>query len=238
MLNSLDSLLKGYEDIIKKSRESCNAELERIRQLIFDINTSFFKSFTIIHSQEAGHSLISVCLFELARVSAQILFFSSSGLYRNAFYNIRHMLESSVQASYIDARHPDLDVETKIEILKEVEDRVEYRAIRLVGELEIDFKDKLKSEYKRLSRIVHPSHEQIITTIRDVAKLEAIPGPVECGKISEIYDSMKAMYDIFFSLYIKPFPGLRESLKKNPDFVSNIKKYRLTLVSKVLNVSI
>jgi hypothetical protein len=148
------------------------------------------------------------------------------------------MLESSVQALYIDARHPNSDIKTKIEILKEVEDRMEYRAIRLIDELDIDFKDKLKSEYRKLSRIVHPSHEQIVTSIRETGNLESIPSPVECAKISEIYDSTKAMYDIFFFLYVKPFPQLRESLKKNPKFVSSVKKYGLALVSKALAISI
>lgn len=241
MLRDIDKLLEGFQDTVKKSKEECGDKLEEIRQLTFIINI-FFKSFTESFSLgkeyrvKVGSSLALMCLIELVRVSGHIIFFSFNGLYRNAFDNIRYALESIVQALYIDNRHPKTPLETKIEILKEVEDKREYHAVRLIDELEIDHKDKLKKEYRKLSRIIHPSHKQIIATLDDLKGHKGVPVTIDCEEISRIYDSMIGMYDIFFFLFVTYFPEVKDALKKNPDFIKSIKVYNLTLLSRVLNV--
>jgi len=242
MLRSSTYLEEAFKDIVKKSREECGDRLENIRKLIF-ILTDFDRSFRKCcqPSEKAMlprfmHSLVHTCHLELVRISGHILFLSCNGLYRNAFDNIRYILESIVQALYIDLRHPQGDLNTKIEILKEVEDKREYHAVRLIDELEIDHKDKLKREYKKLSRIVHPSHKQVIALLSDLKEDKGVPVTIDCEEISRIYDSMVKMYDIFFFLFMTYFPEVKEALKKNSDFIKCIKDYNLTLLSKVLKV--
>ena len=241
MLKSLDALNEGFREIVKKSKEECGDKLEEIRQLTFIIGI-FFKSFkeSFSRSKEygvrVGSSLALMCFVELFRISGHILFLSCNGLYRNAFDNIRYALESIVQALYIDHRHPKTPIEIKIEILKEVEDKREYHAMRLIDELEIDHKDTLKRQYKELSRIIHPSHKQIISTLSDLEEDRGVPTTISCKEISKIYDSMIRMYDIFFFLYINYFPEVKEALKKNSDFIELIKVYNLTLLSKIFKI--
>jgi len=238
MLRSLDAIEEGFRGIVKKSKEECGDELEGIRQLIFDAIRPFLKAYKECYLTEGKHalSLVETCFFELFRVSGHVLFLSCNALYRNAFDDIRYVLESIIQALYIDLRHPKIDVTTKIEVLKEVEDKREYHAVRLIDELEIDHKDKLKKEYRKLSRIIHPSHEQVIATISDILEDKGVPATINCEEISKIYDSMKIMYDIFFFLFITYFPEVKESLEKNLDFMKDIKVYNLTLLSKVFKV--
>lgn len=243
MLRSLDALEEGFRDISKKSKEECGNILEEIRQLTF-LSGFFFKCFYECYKKHEakygawGHSLHHTCLLELFRISGHIVFLSCNGLYRNAFDDIRYVLESIVQALYIDHRHPETPLGTKIEILKEVEDKREYHAVRLIDELEnLDHKDKLREEYKKLSRIIHPSHKQIEALLSDIkTKEKGVPTTVSCEEISSIYESQKKMYDIFFFLVINYFPELKESLKKNPDFVKFIKVYNLTLLSRVFKI--
>lgn len=243
MFKDVDKLLKGFQDIVKKSKEECGDKLEEIRQLIL-INRDFYKSLRECFSlgkkyrMKYGSSLALMCYLELWRISGHILFFAYNGLYRNAFNDIRYALESIVQALYIDHRHPQASLDTKIEILKEVEDKREYRAIRLIGELEIDHKEKLEQEYKKLSRIIHPTHEQIIATFEDIKEDKGVPVTLDCEEISKIFDSMKIMHDTFFFLFINYFPELKEALQKNSEFVKDIKKYNLTLLSKLLKVKL
>ena len=132
--------------------------------------------------------------------------------------------------------HPEIDVETKIEILKEVEDKREYHAVRLIDELEIDHKDKLRKEYKELSRLIHPSHKQILLMREKLTKRKKFIEEIDCKEISKIHQSTRVMYDIFFFLFITHFPEMKESLMKNSDFVKDIKFYRLRLTSRALNV--
>jgi len=241
MLSSLDVLEKEFRAVFKKSKEECGEKLEEIRQLTF-VQGAFYKSlkesFSLSkeYKLKVRNSLVFWCFMELARISGHIVFFSCNGFYRNAFDNIRYALESIVQALYIDHRHPKTPLETKIEILKEVEDKREYHAVRLIDELEIDHKDNLKKEYKKLSQIIHPSHKQIIATLDDLKEDKGVPVTINCEEIARIYDSMTRMYDIFFFLFTTYFPELKEPLKKNPDFIESIKVYNLRLLSKVLKV--
>lgn len=224
-------------EIVKKSKEECGDRLEAMRQLIFIIS-AFDKSlekFRIPNEEKSSpkyfNSLVHACYLELFRTAAHILFLSYNGLYRNAFDNIRHALESIVQALYIDHRHPRASLDTKIEILKEVEDKREYHALRLIDELKIGDKEKLKREYKELSRIIHPSHKQIVATLTDIKEHKGVPATVDCEEISRIYSSMEKMFDIFFFLFATYFPEVRESLKRNLDFNKYIEAHNLILLS-------
>jgi len=239
MLRSLDSLEEGFQSIVKKSKGECGDELERMRQFIYVVNRHFFA--TTQKEYEANmpkyvNSLVSWCHLELFRISGHILFLSCNGLYRNAFDNIRYALESIVQALYIDLRHPEAGITTKIEILKEVEDKREYHSARLIDELEINYKDRLKKEYKRLSETIHPSHKRVVATLDDISGDRGVPVTISCEEISKIYNSMKKMYDILFLLFMVYFPEVKKSLKENPDFIKDIKAYNLYLLSKALNV--
>lgn len=241
MLRDLDSLEKGFRGIVKKSKKECHDELEAIHELVWDFNSHFFEAYYECVSTNGKHrlpkyynSLVDTCFLELWRISGHILFLSFNGLYRSAFDNIRYILELIIQALYIDLRHPKINLRIKIEILKEVEDKREYHAVRLIDELKIDHKSKLREEYKKLSRIIHPSHKQIIATVSDIVKDRGVPVTIDCEEIERIYDSMKRMYDIFFFLYLTYFPEIKEPLRKNPEFINDVKVFKLTLLSKVL----
>jgi hypothetical protein len=233
MLKRTSNLQKDFLRITEKSKKECGDKLEEMRKLIFII-FDFEKSVKACEkelSPKLMNSLTCWCYLELVRASAHILFLSYNGLYRNAFDNIRHVLESIVQALYIDGRHPKTPLTTKIEILREVEDKREYHAIRLIDELKIDNKEKLKTEYKELSRVIHPSHKQIIATFTDVFGGRGVPATVDCEEVARIYSSMEKMFDIFFFLFTKNFPEVKESLKKNLDFSKHIKSHNLILLN-------
>lgn len=242
MLTNLDILEKGFREIFKKSKEECGDELEKLRNLI--LFTFHFYRVVRKHSMinkekfipKFTQSLVGICFLELTRNSGHILFLSSNGLYRNAFNNIRYALESIVQTLYLDQRHPKIDIKTKIEILKEVEDKREYHAMHLIDELEIGYKRRLKKEYRKLSQIIHPTHRQILTTISDILKGEGIPTTVSCKEISKIYDSMKIMYDIFFFLFLNYFSEIKEPLILNLNIIKEVKYYKFYLLSKILKI--
>lgn len=236
---------KGFRRIFKQTKKECGKELKDILQLMFimfEFNKSMTEYIGIGKDKKPNlnclNSLTFSCYLELPRISTHILFLLDFGLYRNAFDNIRYVLESIVQALYIDARHPNTDVYTKIEILKEVEDKIEYHAIRLIDELKIENKDRLKKEYKALSQAIHPSHRQIVATITDVREGIGIPTRVDCQEIDKIYNSMKTMYDIFFFLFLTHFFDSKDLLKKNPQFLECVQTYKLKLISQTMGLKL
>jgi hypothetical protein len=245
MLKSLDTLENGFQEIARESKEECGEDLEKIRKLIFDLIPYFYKACSKAFSPKKKEkafkyieSLVATCFWESFRTSGHILFLSMNGLYRHAFDTIRHLLESVVQALYVDIRHPTVPLRVKIEILKEIEDKREYHAIRLIDELEIDHKDKLKREYKELSRIIHPSHKQIVATLSDLWEDKGVPATLDCREISKIFNSMIRMYDIFFLLFMTYFPEVKKELAANPNFIKAVKAYKLLLLANVLGIRI
>lgn len=240
MLKNVEDLQKGFTSVSEKTLTNCTDAIEKIRELTF-FSGIFFTHFYAFQKEKWrknrkwGNSLYHTCLLEMFRTSGAILFLSINGLYRNAFDSIRHALESIVQSIYVDSNHPDSNLLTKIEILKEIEDRREYHAVRLIDELKIGHKDVIKIEYKELSKLIHPSHKEVLCTIRDIKeKGRGIPTFVDCEEISKIYDSMKRMYDIFYFITLNYLPEFEENLIKDERFKKSVKKYEFKLLSETL----
>ncbi len=75
--------------------------------------------------------------------------------------------------------------------------------------------------------------------MRDIKTDEkGIPIIVDCEEISNIYESMKRMYDIFFFLILNHSPELAESMKKDSDFANGVKLYKLSLVAGIIGVKL
>lgn len=153
--SKFDKLIEVFRRSSEEATKKCTSESEKLRVLIVDSNEVFSSLFP---HEKIRISLMDMRIFELQRLIVHILYLSLSGLYKNAFDNIRYIFESAIQSLYIDSRHSVSSLRTRIEILKEVEDKREYSAVSLIDRLEIDHKDSLKKEYKRLSQIIHPSH--------------------------------------------------------------------------------
>lgn len=185
-------------------------------------------------SDRYANSLVFPCLVELIRTSLYTVFFSSSGFYRSAYNNIRYFLESTVQTFYIDFKHRNSDFFCKVEILREVEDKAEYRGVRLIRELEPKYGKDIEKEYKRLSKEIHASYRQVFVTVSDFQQ-SSLDIKVDCEEVSKIYNSMKVLYDIFFLLFLRYFPEVKELLESE-DFIKLVKKHELKLMTKALKV--
>lgn len=232
-----DKLMEIFKKSSEEAIKKCTYESEKLRVLMVDSGTVFSN---LMLSEKFRISLMDVRIFELQRLIVHILYLALSGLYRNAFDNIRYIFESAIQSLYIDSRHPISGLRTRIEILKEVEDKREYRAVSLIDELEIDHKYTLKKEYKRLSQIIHPSHRSIIEVLgfTQKAPTDLFFSPTSCKEISDIFESVKIVLDMVLFLYISCAPKTRkEQLLNDSDLVEYSKKYNLILLSKILKNS-
>lgn len=235
--------IKKWNEVEKLTQKKCGKEFKKLIAL-YDFPFSVWDSFELLIDDDAFfskycNSLAYSRYFELSNVTYQNIFLANHGLYRNAFDNIRYVFESIVQAIYIDSRHPKATIKTKIEILKEVEDKIEYHAVRLIDELQISHKDTLKKEYKVLSQIIHPSYKQILSMQEDWKKSrEFFPSRVNSGEINNLCESTRVMYDIFFFLFLPHFPELMDKLKGNALFIKYVKNYNAKLVASILGVKL
>lgn len=230
----LKKLTSIFAVSFKETSEKCSSESDKMRVLVLD---TIHLLPSLMPSEKLRISLIDIRVFELARLMTHVLYLSMSGLYRNAFDNIRYTLESVVQSLYVDSRHSNSSLRTRIEILKEVEDKREYRAVSLIDELEIDHKDTLKKQYKKLSQTIHPSHRSIIEFLNygvQPSNLQFL-APVSCKEISDVFESSRMTLDMVLFLYVSLSSNARkEQLKNNSDLFKYCEKYDLVLLSKIL----
>jgi hypothetical protein len=241
------TMIKSFQDNIQKSKDECENKLEEIRDLGYNFFQCFGSFVTINTAERFKDSLVFWLYVESTEISVYTLYLSYCGLYRNAFDNIRHVLESIVQSLYIDVNHPNTSLLTKLEILKEIEDKKEYHASRLLQEKlsfksdfceGLDCKGALNASYKKLSKMVHPSHEKVIATIHDAmssTKNRGLSELVDCGEVARVFESMKIVYDVFYVLVLMEFPDFLPFMKNDEDFVACVKKYELSALGKVLS---
>lgn len=247
MLKDHSHLIKSFQENILKSEKECGSKLEEMRELCYSINICFGKF--MVSNFAAGklaNALTFWCYIESTEISGYTLYLSYCGLYRNAFENIRHILELMVQSAYIDNNHPNSSLSTKLEILKEIEDKKEYHASRLLQE-KLDFKSMgcegldckglLNTAYRELSKMVHPSHEKVIATFKDFmhsSETKGVTDLVDCKEVTKIFDSLRMVFDIFYILIAVNFPEFKEVMKKDQNFRGCVEKFNLTLLKKVL----
>ena len=108
-------------------------------------------------------NFINSCFgFRLTQLNKELLWFwleCTSGIYDNAVRDLRYILESFLQAYYVDREHPHASMECKLEILKEI-DKLAGR--RLIERLDISkrYQEQIKKLYSELCKWVHPSYKE------------------------------------------------------------------------------
>ena len=243
MLRSSTQFFEAFQEVMKKSIETCGDTLERMRLLILEGSSCFHFCLKKVEPKKRVNSLLFWWFAESVRISSHTLFLASYGLYRNAFYNIRHLLESLVQSIYIETNHPKCNLNTKLEILKEIEDKKEYRAGRMIEEKpifaklkfkRIDCKGLLKDEYSELSKIVHPSHEKIKDTFEDVTKIRGIPAEIKPDEVVRIFDSLRRAYDICYYVIVACYPEIKATLDEKTKMKKFAKKYNMNLLNRIV----
>jgi hypothetical protein len=239
MLNAIENLELGFKSVAEKSKKTHGPEIEKIRQLTL-LYPCFEKAFREQRAKMAfkyNNSLVQWSYYESQRLSAHILFLTMNALYKNAYDDIRYMIESIIQSFYLDSRHSKSTLETKLENGRD------YHAQSLIGKLQLGEqskqKEKLEGQYKKLSQIIHFGRKQILCTIGDILSPEdqGIPAKVNKNEIIGIYESLRSADDMFFFLVISSFPEIEEPLKNDAAFLDVIKKFNLPLLCNTFNVT-
>jgi hypothetical protein len=227
-----DKLLKPMEQSFKTSIRKCKSETKTIREFVYCAMGILPQVAT---PEKYCTTLMEMRIVEIEVLLSQTFYLSISGMYRNAFHNIRYILESTVQSVYIDSRHKNSSLRTKIEILKEVEDKRDYRISNLISKLEnVANKDDLNTQYKRLSQMIHPSHRSVVGVIKCIPK-----SPdyffIDCHEISEIFEALRITVDMVLFLFVwYADDATKERLRTNNELNDFCTLYNMALMLKIL----
>lgn len=147
-----------------------------------------------------------------------------SGAYHQAFRELRYLLEMMVQAYFLDTNHSDAMIETKMEILKALENlNKPITGCNFIDKTDLGNKKKLKKLYKDLSGFVHPSFKEIQSklyyTIQFNEKLFN-----DCkDKFTEVLNALKEITKSyikqeFYADWLQEFAEIKKRLSSSPRF--------------------
>jgi len=149
-----------------------------------------------------------------------------SGNYHSAIRELRYILDSFLQAYYLDQEHPTAGVPCKLEVLREIE-RKRFGS-RLIERIGVQEKGEMKELYKELSQFVHASYEEMKTVLDERTIFDRVTYDFVQTSFDRCIDLTARVLDVVFLLTLTRFPELISQL--TPDLKRAISDdYRLTL---------
>ena len=127
--------------------DDCKKYLEIIGNLVYHVDSTY-----------PDQNLLFFRVREMPKQLSILHFLIVASLYPQSIRELRYILESVIQAYYIDMEHPDAGIMCKLEVLKEIEMMVGGRLIEATN---LGEKKKIHKLYKDLSRYTHSSHEKL-----------------------------------------------------------------------------
>lgn len=130
------------------------------------------------------------------------------GRYHSAVRELRYVLESMIQAYYVDCEHPEADLACKLEVVKEIDQ--EAFSCRVDG-MEIPRKQEIKQLYHDLSIYVHSSYEELAPSIKrfsDASFSRQLLGQFDRNMFNKSVEATNRVMDVVYYVVFKRFPEI------------------------------
>lgn len=168
------NILERYKGIIEESGLKSKDSIEEIDELQHDIRDHINKLDTQLHDNKRNF-MLAIRLVECFRILEWIKVCLYCGSYHAVYKELRYLIDSMIQAYYIDTNLPSASLKTKFEAFKlfEKAKRFDFIGQNLINKLEnIPNQDKLREIYKELSNYVHPSYKQSLDFMEKASEKE------------------------------------------------------------------
>lgn len=181
-------------------------------------------------------NFINSCVgFRLIQLNKELLWFlleCTSGAYENANRSLRYVLESFLQAYYVDRKHPRASIQCKLEILKEID---KLTGGKLIENLDIDVKYKgqngqIKILYSDLCKFVHPSFNEWQKIVEGGDVSSKITFSYDKESFEECVDLTDRVMDVIVFLLMNFSNDLAEKIKGDEIFLKSISNVKNSLV--------
>lgn len=125
------------------------------------------------------------------------------GAYHSAIRELRYVLESMMQAYYLDREHTSADMGCKLEIIKEI-DRERFSA--LVDRIEMSQKQRIKVLYSELSKYVHSTYNELRPTIEEGKVQSRVTFGFESDMFKKCVELTNQVMDVVYCITLQRFP--------------------------------
>ncbi|MHA1195199.1 MAG: hypothetical protein ACTSRH_02300 [Promethearchaeota archaeon] len=169
-LNYIRDYKKIYDETIKDNLKDINKIdkiLETFRDHIHSLDIRLYE-----RKQELLMAIRFVESFKIFKWIKTCLLFGS---YNSIFRDLRFLIESILQAYYIDLNHFNASLESKLEVFKALSEYDSFYGKRLIDKIkDLKNKNKLKKIFNDLSKYVHASYEESKPFIKNNSKYEIV----------------------------------------------------------------
>lgn len=187
----------------------------------------------ILKATSREEQLNSMLMTRLLELNNELLWILSNIIYHGAYHQVirelRFVLDSMMQAYYLDTEHPEVDIFCKLEIIKEIE-KWAYGA-RLIERLALPHKDQIRQLYSSLSKYSHSSYKELEISIRR-GKVDFRVTPSFDEELFSLCERLThQVMDAIYLVVLNQFPNLCESLSSDKILMVNLKNFgcQLTL---------
>jgi len=226
---NISEILKIFEGVRKETERETSPEEFQGWVDLYSLWIDIWREFNEALPREERFS--SLLLFRATEVYKSLLWIGNgmwSGAYYSAIRELRHILESAIQAYYVDWRHNGASIECKLEIIKEIEN---LTGGRLIDKTDLECKDKLKTLYRDLCKYVHPSYEELEPVIRQGKVDSHITFTFDKELYLKSVEFTEKVFDVFTLILLSYSAKLSEKIKKGDSTVRirDLEEYKMPL---------
>jgi len=187
-------LLEKFEGI---NRETLENDEENFSRTISHMNVYFELTLPFLSINPDNSSLFKFRYLELKKQLPLLHFTITSGLHYQSIRELRYILESFIQAYYLDKNHPKGNMDFKLEILKDNR----LFGSRLIDNItDLKYKKELKTLYSGLSKHVHSSYEKLMPVLNYDELEHNIQFSFNERMLNESVEFMDKTFDAIFFL--------------------------------------
>ena len=174
--------------------------------------------------EEQENSMVILRLIEL---NNQLFWILTNVIYNAAYHQVirelRFILDSMMQAYYLDIEHPDADIYCKLEIVKEIEK--EAFGTRLIERLPIQHKDRIKQLYSLLSKYSHSSYEELEISIRRGKVDFRVTPTFDEELFAQCENLTHKVMDVVYLIILNRFPDLCSVITQDKIMIEILEKF-------------
>ncbi|HUV02560.1 MAG TPA: hypothetical protein VMW67_03825 [Desulfobacteria bacterium] len=222
-----DELIKMAREIRKETEDEIPEEdyvtwVEHHLNWI-DLSGPFMSS---LSEFDKFNGLLFFRFVELTKQLFWLHFSVLSGNYHQSIRELRYILESALQAYYIDGEHLEATMGCKLEIIRALDKLI---GGRLIDRTDLEHKKELKVLYSDLSKYVHSSYEELRPTIEKGEIDYRFTLAFNKELFYKCMEFTNRVMDIFFFMILSLHPEVIPTIKENQQLLRSLDETKCIL---------
>ena len=193
----------------------------------------FQSSLRDLNESDRINSMTVFRLSEFWRLLLWIWMNTVWGQYHTTLREMRYVLESLIQAYYLDMEHPEATIECRLEILKEMGKWA--TGSRIIERSRLDNGRRVKQPYLELCKYAHGSYEELEPAITG----GDIGWRIRLAFNQELFDKCedftKRLMDAVYFILLRRFPQSAKVAKMDQSILDFLKASNCTLTLSLLD---